>query len=48
MVIGGFKLANKYEGGKLQDLARYSPQLIKSITKRHKEFKKEKGGYLSR
>ncbi|MCC8406594.1 MAG: DUF5394 family protein [Rickettsia endosymbiont of Sceptobius lativentris] len=43
MIIGGMKLAKKYEGGKEKDIESYSPRLIKKLEKAHAGFKKSGG-----
>ncbi|XVN40481.1 MAG: DUF5394 family protein [Rickettsia endosymbiont of Argas persicus] len=44
-IKGGMKLAQKYEGGKPEDIKSYSPKLIKKLEKAHAGFKK--GGGIS-
>ncbi len=44
MITGGLKRALKYEGGKPKDLAKYSPGMIKKLTKYHNKFKTNSKG----
>ncbi|MCC2646550.1 MAG: hypothetical protein K0R02_615 [Rickettsiaceae bacterium] len=40
MITGGLKRAVKYEGGKKQDLAKYSPEMIKKLNNQHQRMKR--------